>query len=69
VAISFVSQDTEAHFRLIEKRQGLNLIREQVEGFEPEIVLAPLQNQILNLTLQHKWVRMKNHPTIPKTVA
>ena len=43
VAISFVSADTEAHFRLIEKRQGLNLTREQIEGFEPEIVLAPLK--------------------------
>ncbi len=45
VAISFVSQDTEAHFRLIEKRQGLNLIREQIAGFEPEIVLAPLKTK------------------------
>ena len=43
VAISFVSAETEAHFRLIEKRQGLNLIREQIEGFEPEIVLLPLK--------------------------
>jgi superfamily II DNA/RNA helicase len=36
VAVSFVSADTEAHFRLIEKRQGLNLALEQVEGFEPQ---------------------------------
>ncbi len=43
VAISFVSQDTEAHFRLIEKRQGLNLIREQIDGFEPEIELSPIK--------------------------
>ncbi len=43
VAISFVSADTEAHFRLIEKRQCLNLTREQIAGFEPEIVLAPLK--------------------------
>ena len=35
VAISFVSADTHAHFRLIEKRHGLNLPREQIEGFEP----------------------------------
>ncbi|MFZ3140778.1 DEAD/DEAH box helicase [Polaromonas sp.] len=35
IAISFVSADTEAHFRLIEKRQGLNVPREQVTGFEP----------------------------------
>ncbi|MES2480648.1 MAG: DEAD/DEAH box helicase [Pseudomonadota bacterium] len=35
VAISFVSAATEAHFQLIEKRQGLVLPREQVPGFEP----------------------------------
>ena len=35
LAISFVSADTEAHFRLIEKRQGLSLPREQIEGYEP----------------------------------
>ena len=33
--MSFVSADTEAHFRLIEKRQHLSLPREQIEGFEP----------------------------------
>jgi ATP-dependent RNA helicase RhlE len=35
LAVSFVSADTEAHFRLIEKRQGLSLVLEQVEGFAP----------------------------------
>ncbi|TAM35474.1 MAG: DEAD/DEAH box helicase [Burkholderiaceae bacterium] len=35
VAISFVSAASEAHFRLIEKRQHLSLPREQVAGFEP----------------------------------
>ncbi|OGB08981.1 MAG: RNA helicase [Burkholderiales bacterium RIFCSPHIGHO2_12_FULL_61_11] len=35
MAISFVSADTEAHFRLIEKRQRLSVAREQVAGFEP----------------------------------
>ena len=35
IAISFVSADTEAHFKLIEKRQRLNVPREQVAGFEP----------------------------------
>ena len=35
LAVSFVSPDTEAHFRLIEKRQNLALPREQVPGFEP----------------------------------
>jgi hypothetical protein len=33
--VSFVSADTEAHFRLIEKRQNMSLPREQIEGFEP----------------------------------
>ena len=35
VAVSFVSADTQAHFRLIEKRQLLELPLELVEGFEP----------------------------------
>ena len=35
VAISFVTATTEAHFRLIEKRQGLRVPREVLPGFEP----------------------------------
>ena len=35
LAISFISASTEAHFKLIEKRQGVNVAREQVAGFEP----------------------------------
>ena len=35
LAISFVSAGTEAHFKLIEKRQHLSIAREQVAGFEP----------------------------------
>ena len=35
VAISFVSADTEAHFKLIEKRQRLSVPRERAAGFEP----------------------------------
>jgi ATP-dependent RNA helicase RhlE len=41
LALSFVCADSpsssncEAHFRLIEKRQGQRVAREQVEGFEP----------------------------------
>jgi superfamily II DNA/RNA helicase len=38
LAVSFVSADTEAHWRLIEKRQGLDLVLEAVEGFEPSEV-------------------------------
>ena len=40
LAVSFVSADTEAHFALIEKRQGLTLSREQIAGFEPVEVRA-----------------------------
>ncbi len=36
LAVSFVSATTEAHFRLIEKRQGRRVPREQVAGFEPQ---------------------------------
>ncbi|SFQ18150.1 DEAD/DEAH box helicase [Variovorax sp. 770b2] len=42
LAISFVSASTEAHFRVIEKRQGLSLPRERIEGFEPTEVAVPL---------------------------
>ncbi|WP_305804206.1 DEAD/DEAH box helicase [Stenotrophomonas sp. YIM B06876] len=41
LAVSFVSADTEAHLRLIEKRQQLQIEREQVPGFEPQDVAAP----------------------------
>jgi ATP-dependent RNA helicase RhlE len=35
LAISFVPKASDAHFRLIEKRQGLTVPREIVDGFEP----------------------------------
>ena len=35
LAVSFVSAASEAHFRLIEKRQGVRVAREQILGFEP----------------------------------
>ena len=35
MALSFVSAATEAHFRLIEKRNKLAIVREQVAGFVP----------------------------------
>jgi ATP-dependent RNA helicase RhlE len=41
VAVSFVSAETDAHFRLIEKRNRLVLAREQIAGFEPIHVEAP----------------------------
>ncbi len=36
VAISFVTAQAEAHFRVIEKRQGLRVLREEIPGFEPK---------------------------------
>ncbi len=41
LAISFISATSAAHFHLIEKRQGLQLERERVLGFEPTVVSAP----------------------------
>ncbi|MBF5045866.1 DEAD/DEAH box helicase [Aggregicoccus sp. 17bor-14] len=41
-AVSFVTADTEAHFRLIERRHGLRLERERLPGFEPTEAAAPV---------------------------
>ena len=41
LAVSFISADMEAHFRLIEKRQGLRVTRERIAGFEPKETAAP----------------------------
>ncbi|MFZ4775154.1 MAG: DEAD/DEAH box helicase [Terrimicrobiaceae bacterium] len=35
LAVNFISAATHAHFLLIEKRQGISLLREQIAGFEP----------------------------------
>jgi len=35
LAVSFITADSDAHFRLIEKRQSISVPREQVAGFEP----------------------------------
>ncbi|MDF3056424.1 MAG: rhlE 3 [Rariglobus sp.] len=45
VAVSFISAETDAHFRLIEKRNGLNLTREQIAGFEPLETIVPAPPQ------------------------
>ncbi|CAM8639120.1 SrmB Superfamily II DNA and RNA helicases [Comamonadaceae bacterium] len=39
MAVSFVNADTAAHFALIEKRNGLQVKRETVPGFEPDQTL------------------------------
>ncbi|MCL6483522.1 MAG: DEAD/DEAH box helicase [Janthinobacterium lividum] len=41
-AISFVTADMEAHFRLIENRNDLRIVREVVAGFEPTELPAPV---------------------------
>ena len=41
VAVSFVMPEATAHFRLIEKRQGLALPLEVIAGFEPTEVASP----------------------------
>ncbi len=41
LAVSFVMPASEAHWHLIEKRQGLSLPLEQVAGFEPTEVASP----------------------------
>ncbi|MDQ3265676.1 MAG: DEAD/DEAH box helicase [Myxococcota bacterium] len=41
-ALSFVTADTEAHFRVIERRHGLRLERETIPAFEPTEVAAPV---------------------------
>ncbi|MES2948939.1 MAG: DEAD/DEAH box helicase [Pseudomonadota bacterium] len=46
LAVSFVSADTEAHFHLIEKRQGLSLPLEQIAGFESTEVATPIVPQV-----------------------
>ncbi len=42
IAVNFITAETHAHFRLIEKRNKLALAREQIAGFEPEAIEAPL---------------------------
>ena len=41
LAVSFVSPASEAHFRLIEKRQGQRVPRERIAGFEPREAEVP----------------------------
>ncbi len=48
LAISFISADSaaaEAHFRLIEKRQGQRIKREQIVGFEPTAIAQPVATE------------------------
>ncbi len=42
VAVSFVGAATEMHFRLIEKRHKMRLVREHIEGYEPADEALPV---------------------------
>lgn len=44
LAISFIDFADDAHFRLIEKRAGIKLDREQIEGFE-RVGIAPVRQK------------------------
>lgn len=45
VAVSFVTAQNTAHFALIERRHGLQLMRERIAGFEPsDVPVAPSAN-------------------------
>jgi ATP-dependent RNA helicase RhlE len=48
LAVSFVSAGTEGHLRLIEKRHGVKVPREQVAGFEP-LEMAVTEQGVKNL--------------------
>lgn len=41
VAVSFITAETDAHFRLIEKRNKLSIEREQLPGLEPVETIVP----------------------------
>ena len=41
VATSFVSAETDGHFRLIERRNQLSIERERIPGFEPTELVVP----------------------------
>lgn len=43
VAVSFLTAENHAHFALIEKRNRLSVPREQVPGFEPEVIETRIQ--------------------------
>ena len=42
LAVSFITADAEAHFKLIENRQGLAVAREVLTGFEPTEAALPV---------------------------
>jgi len=45
VALSFVCASNAAHFRLIEKRHHIQLVREHISGFEPRELAVPARDE------------------------
>ncbi len=75
VAISFVDQDTEAHFKLIEKRSKTRVEREQVEGFalvktapNPDVGNGPIKGKRKSKKdkLREQAARIAARKTAPK---
>ncbi len=69
VAVSFISAETDAHFRLIEKRNRLDLPREQIAGFEPleTIVPAPPQTGGIKGKGKSKKDKLREAAGLPPT--
>lgn len=69
VAVSFISAETDAHFRLIEKRNRLDLPREQIAGFEPleTIVPAPPQTGGIKGKRKSKKDKLREAAGLPAT--
>jgi ATP-dependent RNA helicase RhlE len=69
VAVSFISAETDAHFRLIEKRNRISLEREQIAGFEPleTIVPAPPQTGGIKGKRKSKKDKLREAAGLPPT--
>ena len=68
-AVSFISAETDAHFRLIEKRNRLEIPREQIAGFEPieTIVPAPPQAGGIKGKRKSKKDKLREAAGLPPT--
>jgi len=69
VAVSFISAETDAHFRLIEKRNRLSIVREQLPGLEPveTIVPAPVQTGGIKGKRKSKKDKLREAAGLPPT--
>ena len=69
VAVSFVSAETDAHFRLIEKRNKLSIEREQLPGLEPvdTVVPAPPQTGGIKGRRKSKKDKLREAAGLPPT--